>query len=278
MENLREWWGSFENSVSESLVEIWAYLPTLIAAVAVLLVGWLVGRLARTAVLRSHTIVGRLFGRFGGGVQAGKKRISQRILAVTGSIVFWVTLLVFAAAAAQVAGFDAFTAWLDRMLGFLPNLIAGLLIVVAGFLFSTLVRDVVTATWTSIGAEGNELAGLTAQSIVFVSALVIGLDQIGMDVTFLIAVGSVLVGGVLLSIALAFGLGAQDFVSNVIAARQLRVDLKIGDYARCGNVEGRILEITKTNVILVNDQGRALIPASRLQQSSSEIVLEDSHE
>jgi hypothetical protein len=151
-------------------------------------------------------------------------------------------------------------------------LIAGLLIAFAGFLLSTLVRDIVTATIVSVGARENEIAGLAAQGAVFLTALVIGLDQIGIDVTFLITITTVLLAGVLLAIALAFGFGAKEFVGNLVAAHQLRGTLEIGDLARCGDAQGRILQLTTTMVVLVNDQGRVLVPASHLQKHISLIM------
>jgi small-conductance mechanosensitive channel len=113
---------------------------------------------------------------------------------------------------------------------------------------------------------------------VFVTALVIGLDQIGIDVTFLIILAAVTVGGLLLSISLAFGFGTREFVGNLIAAQQLKSTLEEGDHLRIGDVEGRVLEITATAVILINETGRVHVPARLLQLGTSTIVAGDSDE
>jgi small-conductance mechanosensitive channel len=245
------------------------YLPTLGAAVAVMTVGWVAAQLLRTAFIRSGNALDRLIGRLG---RSPRLRVSRTFVALAANFVFWVVILLFAAVAAQVAGLDAFSGWLDRVVNYLPTLVAGLLIAFVGYLLGTLVRDVVTAALASVGSKGNEVAGLAAQAAVFVTALVIGLDQIGIDVTFLIILAAVLVGGILLAIALAFGFGARDFVSNLIAAHQLRGMLELGDHARVGTVEGKVAEVTPTTIVLINDEGRFLVPASLWQKRTSAIL------
>jgi len=278
MENLLVWWNSFEQSLIASMTALVEYLPSLGAAIAVMIAGWLVARLIRALLLRSGSALNRALGRLEGQVSAGRLRISRRLVALTGNFVFWVIILVFAAAAARVAGLDAFSVWLDRVVEYLPTLVAGLLIAFAGYLLSSLVRDIVSAALGSVAQGEAEVAGLAAQSVVFVTALVIGLDQIGIDVTFLITLASVLVAGILLSVALAFGFGARDFIGNLIAARQLHGALETGDYARCGDVEGRVLEVTSTMIVLVNEKGRVLIPASHMQNRTSEILMSQTDE
>jgi hypothetical protein len=187
-------------------------------------------------------------------------------------------ILLFAAAAASVAGLDAFAVWLNRIVDYLPTLLAGILIALAGYLLSSLVRDIVSTALASMGTRETEFAGVAAQVAVFLTALVIGLDQIGIDVTFLVILVAVLVSGALLSMAFAFGFGARDFVGNLIAARQLRSELAPGDYARIADVEGRILEVTPTAVVLLNEKGRCIVPAAYLQRQPTLITPVDADE
>jgi len=272
MDGLDAWWEALERAFSASLADIGAYAPALLSAAAVLLIGWLVARVVRSALGRSAAALSHLFDRLGRPLSAAGLAMSRRVVTLTAKVAFWVIVLLFAAVAARVAGLEAFSVWLARIVDYLPTFVAGLLIVFVGYLLSTLVRDLVAAAFTSVGSRESELASLAAQGAVFTAALVIGLDQVGIDVTFLIILSSVLVGGVLLSIALAFGVGARQFVDNLIAARQLRGMLEAGDRARLGEIEGRVLEITSTTVVLVTDQGRSVIPAGRLQRQEFTIL------
>jgi small-conductance mechanosensitive channel len=278
MENALLWWQAFQESLAASLTSIVQYLPSLGAALVVMLVGWIAARVLQALLLRSGRALNALLERLGRPVNSTRLRLSRRVLTLTGNFAFWVVILLFAAAAARVAGLEAFTGWLDRVVDYLPTLIAGVLIAIAGYLLSTLVRDVVGTALASTRAERIEYLALAAQAAVFVTALVIGLDQIGIDVTFLIILVAVLVGGCLLSVALAFGIGARDFVGNLIAASQVQRTLEPGDRARIGGIEGRVLEITSTAVVLLNEQGRLSIPAAIFQRETAAVLSGDTDE
>jgi uncharacterized membrane protein YjjP (DUF1212 family) len=107
---------------------------------------------------------------------------------------------------------------------------------------------------------------------VFLAGLVIGLDQVGIDITFLTILFAIVVGGLLLSVALAFGFGARDLVANLIGAQQLARLLELGQVARIDGIEGQVLELTPTSVILSTDEGRMAIPAKRFQEAAVLIV------
>lgn len=244
------------------------YLPWLLAGLALLVIGWRVARLVRRGTERLGDGLNGLFGRVGRRKSRRRLQVSPAILTLIGNVAFWLVILLTIALAARVAQLDAFTAWFDRVVGYLPTLLAGGLILLAGYLVSTLARDVVSAALDSAGSGQSEFFGLVAQSAIFLAALVIGLDQIGVDVTMLTILFGVIAGGLLLSLALAFGLGARGFVGNLIGAHQVRQDLQPGQHARIGEHDGTVVELTSTAVILATREGRVTIPARLFQEQA----------
>ena len=67
-------------------------------------------------------------------------------------------------------------------------------------------------------------------------------------------------GGLLL----AFALGAQDFVRDLIAAHQLHRLYKVGQRIRFGDYEGVVIAITTVTLVLEVPEGRLAVPARRL--------------
>jgi hypothetical protein len=228
--------------------------------------------------MRVGTGLNKLLDRVVQPLGARRLRLAQPIITLIGNVVFWVVVLIFAATAARVGRLDAFTAWLDRIVAYLPTLLAGGLIALAGYLVSTLIRDVVSATVASTGSGQADLFGFIAQSAVFLSAVVIGLDQIGIDVTLLITLLGIVVGGSLLGIVFAFGFGARTFVGNLIAAQQLRQILEPGTVVRVAEEEGQVLEITPTSIVLVGAKGRLMVPAKVFQEETTLIVADHEDE
>jgi small-conductance mechanosensitive channel len=174
--------------------------------------------------------------------------------------VYWVVVLFFLTAATQVLGLDAFLGWLNRVVAYLPTLLTGGLIILAGFLVSALVRDLVV-TAAPVGGSQRALLGRVAQFVILVTAIVIGADQIGIKVTFLVIMVTVLASTLLGGLALALSLGARTYVSNLIGAHYLSQQFRAGQMVRVGNYEGHILEFTATSIVIETADGRVNLPA-----------------
>ena len=259
MNSYSEWRTTLDKIFSGLAEHLTENLPHLIGALLLLFAGWLVGKLLRALTVRLIQLLDRAIRRLSTryGERPGILAASADVL---GSIVFWVTILFFLTAATQVLGLDAFLGWLNRVVAYLPTLLTGGLIVLAGFLLSALVRDVV-ATTAPVGDSQRALLGRVAQLVILVTAVVIGADQIGIKVTFLVIMVTVLASALLGGLALALSLGARTYVSNLIGAHYLQQQFRVGQTVRMGSFEGRILEFTATAIVLETADGRVNLPA-----------------
>ena len=106
------------------------------------------------------------------------------------------------------------------------------------------------------------------QAVVVAAALVIGLGQAGIDTTLLVSIVVILLAGLFGGMSLAFGLGAKDMVANVIGTHYARKDFLIGQGARVGGIEGEILRITPTAVVLETPDGQAVVPGGLFQREA----------
>ena len=255
-----------------TLTSVIDYLPTLLGAAILMLVGWGVARLLRAATNRAGNHINRILDRAFRSGRLAHFRLSPRMLSALAEVIFWLTLFVLASIAARAAGLNTFATWLDRMVASLPNLVAGVLVIVIGFFLGALARDLTAAAVPVNRAAQALLVGKVAQIAVVVIALVIGLDQFGINVTFIVTVLAIATGVLLGGFAIAFGLGARDFVANLIGARELRRELEPGQVIRLGTIEGEVIEITATALVLATEDGRRRIPAGVFANEAMTIV------
>ena len=209
MDNVSLWIGELDAAARRLLGRFVEFLPDLIGAVILLLVGWITARLLRAGSLRLAHLTNRLLDRLLDAESAERLRLSQPASVVVGNGVFWLVILVFVTLATRVLGLETFTQWLERIVAYLPTLIAGALIIVAGWLVSTLGRDLVATAVASAGVRQSALVGRFVQGAMMMVALVIGIDQIGIDVTFLMTLIAIVVATALGSLSLAFSFGAR---------------------------------------------------------------------
>lgn len=255
-------------SVLDRAVE---HAPAAAGAVVLLLAGWLLARILRAATARALMLLdafgGRLLHPEGG--RPGFARSSESV----GTIVFWVVLLFFITAATRVLGLDTFAVWLGRLLDYIPTLLTGALIVVAGWLLSRFIGDMAMAATGRLEVASRQLLARVAQVTVLMVAILVGADQVGVRITVLVvlvaAVALTVVGGA----TAAISLGARSYVANLIGAHCLRQTFEVGQRIRVAGFEGRVLDVSTTAVVLETADGRVNLPG-QLYNSEPIVLLE----
>lgn len=252
--------------------QVAVYFPRIIVAVLVLLLGWLLARVLSWLLVRAIIRIDRLW----------HKLISKRGLSpvqtrrpptrMVGEITFWLLMLVFVSLAGEVLGLEIFATWLKEIFAYLPLAVVGLLIVLVGFVVSSLVRDLILSAAEAADLSNGELLARTSQIIILFIAVIIGIDQIGIDILFLSVLAGIVLTTMLGGIALAFGLGARTHVSNIIAVNQLRQIYQPGDKIRIADVEGRVLDITVSRVIIETEAGSVSVPAKLFDEQVVTII------
>jgi RNase P/RNase MRP subunit p29 len=93
------------------------------------------------------------------------------------------------------------------------------------------------------------------------AAVLMGLQQIGIDVSLITTTVLIVLSALVAGTALAFGLGAQSFVAQILAMHYVQKSFRIGERLRIEGIEGRIIRFTATAVILDTEAGEASVPA-----------------
>ncbi|MEO8441850.1 MAG: hypothetical protein ABI547_05140 [Betaproteobacteria bacterium] len=258
--------GDVLTQTSANLVErLTGYLPSVVSATLLLLAGWVLAKVLRAFAIRAVLLVETLLPRLGLPAGLPHERVA-RSARVVGTLVFWMVLLLFVTAATQALGLQAFVDWLLKLLDYLPTLAAGLLILAAGWLLSGFFADLAEAAATRLEPGQRVMLGRIVRMTTLGGAVLVGADQIGIRVTFLLifaaAVAFTIGGGV----AIAVGFGAREHVANLIAAHHWRHAFALGQTLRVGEHEGRLLEVTATGVVLETTDGRVVLPARLLNE------------
>ena len=130
--------------------QFFEFLPQLLGGIVLVVVGYFVAKLLRLIAVRLARGWDRLILRFAfGGKTADPEKASQSSAKWVGSAVFWVTILVFLLAAANTLDLRLLTTGLERIVGYVPNLIVGALTLVVGFALGNMARNAVAVALRS---------------------------------------------------------------------------------------------------------------------------------
>ena len=261
---------------NELSTQVLTYAPKIGAALLLLVVGWLLAWLLRKLVVRIVRRLDQLWQQFFSNRGMSPPATRKPPTRIAGELAFWLTMLIFVSLAAEILGLDISSSLLKDIFAFLPLAATGLLIVFIGFVVSSLVGNLIASAADAADLSHGDLLARTAQIIILFIAVIIGIDQIGINIVFLTVVASIVLATMLGGLALAFGLGARDHVSNIIAANQLRQIYQVGDKVRIGDVEGRVLEITISRVIIETELGSVDVPAKLFDEQVTILIAKGS--
>lgn len=206
----------FLEPVRAFLTQIGAFLPRLALAVAVLIGGWLVAKVARFAVARSLRAINFpvLTERAGidGFLQQGGLRSDTT--AIFAALVYWLVVLAALVIAFNSVGLTYITDLLGKVVLFVPKVIVALLIVTFGAYFARFVANAVIAYCKNVGIQDAALLGSMAQYAIMAFVVLIALDQVDVGGEIVRESFLVMLAGVVFALALAFGLGGKDWAAE----------------------------------------------------------------
>ena len=213
-----EWKNLIVEPVQEMLTKIMAYLPVLLGALLILIVGWIVAKIIRSIVNGVLKVV-----RFD--VLADKAGISEvlrkgdlKITArqVVSSLVYWLVIIMVLVMAANALGLPKASDMLSSLFAYVPKIIAALLVLVVAMFLANFVSGIVqTVAGNSKLPKPQLLAGISRWAII-IFALTISMAQLGIAPLLVMATFNIILGGIVLALALAFGLGGKDAAARYL--------------------------------------------------------------
>jgi Conserved TM helix len=216
-------------SIQEVLDEFFAFIPELLAAIVILILGYFVAKLI-------GNIVQRVLARSGldGTLQEGQagnwvQRVTSSPSRLVGKLAFWAVFLGAISLAVSVLGVDALTDFVAAVYAYLPHVIAAALIfLVAGAVaagLSALIARTMGDTPT------GKFAATAAPILVMSIATFMILTELGIAEQIVIITYAALMGAIALGMALAFGLGGRDVAARMVEdayrkGQQSRADIR----------------------------------------------------
>jgi hypothetical protein len=200
------------------LHQIATFLPGLLLALFVVAIGWLLAKAARFAVERglravNFTVLTERAGTDNFLQQAGMRGDTATLF---GMVAQWLVILAALMIAFNGLGLTYITDLLGRVVWFTPKLLVAMLVVVFGSYCARFVGNAVQTYCMDAQIPDADMLGKIARYVIVIFIVMIALGQIdvGGDIvqrTFLI-----ILAGLVLALALAFGLGGKEWAAAML--------------------------------------------------------------
>ncbi|MBI4335167.1 MAG: hypothetical protein HY589_00755 [Candidatus Omnitrophica bacterium] len=197
-------------------LKIWSYVPNVIAAALILLVGLFVSKIAAAVIgkilkISKLDVAAEKFG-LAKVLKAGE--IKPTLSEIIEGLVYWSLILIVAATAAQALKFSAATDLITRLIAYIPNIISAILVLAIGIFLASILGSIVSTASKNAGLKRANLLTQTVKVALMVFAVAMALEQLQIGKTIVTQVVSILLISIGAGIAIAFGLGCKDLVGK----------------------------------------------------------------
>lgn len=209
----------FLSSLSDSLAEVTSFLPRLLIAVVVLILGWMLAKVARTAIMRLLVIL--KFDRVTekSGLESFLKHAEMEvsIASILGNLAYWMIILIMIVTVANSLGLQMVADLFNKVVLYIPNVIVSILVLVFGTILARFINRLVFAWLSNVEFSGALTVSTFSEYAMMVFVFFMAMEQLQIANELLTAAFIIAFGAVGLAFAIAFGLGARDWAAKVVA-------------------------------------------------------------
>jgi len=195
-----------------------AFLPNLISALIIFFLGLVLGWIFKKIVVKIATLLNtdRFCSTIGITEACAKIGIKGQPSHFLGRIFYWLVVVIVTIIALYALKVPAIENLLERFLIYLPNIFIAVLLIIVGYLLGNFLGR---ATLIASVNAGIQFAGFLARGVkalVFVFAFAMALEQLGIGRNMVLVAFTILFSGIVLALALAFGLGGKNIAKDYL--------------------------------------------------------------
>ena len=214
-----------EETGLEPLSQIWAqlwnqvvsYVPNVSAAIIILFIGWVAGRIF-------GKIVSRILDRIGvddalrrTAVGRAVERSGISLVTLFDVITRWFVYLIAIYGAVLVLNIPQLAALFGTLVGYLPNLAAGIAILVAGIILADFLSDYIKSLSTEMRIEYGDVIALVVRVFLYFVVITMALAQMRIEVELLYIFATALAWGLAIGISVAIGIALGWGLKDIVA-------------------------------------------------------------
>jgi hypothetical protein len=209
---------NFLERLQQSLTQLWEFVPALFGAAVVLFAGYLLAKAVQKAagrVLRRFHLNDVL--RKGGVIQAvDRGGVHFNPTRVIANLLFWLVMFTVMLVAANALGLDSLAQVFSELVGYIPSVIAAIVIVILGIVLGDFVGGLIMASTSAL--HGGPTLARAGKGGVILLAVFMSLQELGVATDIVTTAFAIIFGAIALALALSFGLGNRDLAGEVTRA------------------------------------------------------------
>ena len=260
------------------LEDIWnqilEFIPKLLLGIGFIIIAWIVIKiinfilkkllkLSKIDAITTKLNEAKLFGK------SDYKVVPSEIVL---KFVKYIMILIFVVIASEMLGLTIVSEGIGKFIAYLPILISALLIFVIGVYIGSIIKNTIINTFKSLEFSGaNLVSNIVFYAIVIVISIT-SLNQAGVNTDIITNNLTLILGAILISFTIAFGLGSRDVVLRLLFGFYSRKNFEIGQRVKIKKVEGVIKQIDNLCITIDTNEGIVVVPIKKFVDSEVQII------
>jgi len=201
------------------LVKIGGFLVNILLVLLILVIGWLIAKGVKTIITRVLRAIklDELSDRIELDSLLEKGGVKYSLSELLGVVSYWLIMLVTFMVAIESVGLTVAASLLDKIVLYVPNIIAAIFILILGMFVASILRNIILTAANNAGLSYGKLLSKVAEAIVGVFVVIMALEQLKIAITVTQMTLGIMLGALGLGLALAFGLGCKDIAGKYVA-------------------------------------------------------------
>jgi len=201
------------------LTQISQFMVNMLLVIVILIVGWLLSKLFKAVVSKALKAIklDTLASRIELDKIISKGGITYTLSELIGVICYWLGLLITFMVAINAIGLTIAAELLNKVVLYIPNVIAAIFILIIGMFAATALKNIVKTAANNAGVSQGKSLGQVVEVIVMVFTIFVGLEQLNIGIRVTELTVGIILGSLGLGLALAFGLGCKEIAGRFVA-------------------------------------------------------------
>lgn len=201
------------------LTQISQFMVNALLVIVILIIGWLLSKLLKTVVTRGLGIIklDTLSSRIELDKILDKGGITYTLSELIGVICYWFGLLITFMVAINAIGLTIAAELLNKVVLYIPNVIAAVFILIIGMFAATALKNIVKTAANNAGLSEGKLLGQIVEVIVMIFTIFVALEQLNIGIRVTELTVGIILGSFGLGLALSFGLGCKEIAGKFVA-------------------------------------------------------------
>lgn len=208
---------------SQSLIGVWygfiGFIPSLLGAIIVFIIGWLVATVLGKAFdqLTSAIKLNKLFEKAGAGEFLKRAGLRLNVSGFVGGLVKWFVVIVFLMASLQILGLTQVNDFLrTTVLYYLPKIVVASLVLVIATILADALRKFVRGTAQGANIRSANMLSSISYYAIWIFAFIIALSELGIATAYMQILFTGFIAALAVALGLSFGLGGKDAAARAL--------------------------------------------------------------